>query len=648
MFCTNNMFKPHIHTNPLRRLGVFSLFMVLTLWSTSVFLNAQDKTPVKANKPGQLRKEVLENQQAKKPAVQTSKGRNRKPKPLPPARPLAPIVNPLNNSKATIIYLENTESIDFDEMINPDMQILRGNVRFRHDNALLYCDSAYFYQKANSLDAFSNVRIVQGDTLFVYGDFLFYDGNTRMARLRQNVRMENRKTTLTTDSLNYDRNTDLAYYYTGGKIVDTENTLTSIWGQYSPGTNDAMFRDSVKLVNTNFKMNADSMRYNTKTNIARITGPTHIVYQDETDIYSTLGWYNTSSEQMMLLNRSDVIHKDGKTLTGDTVFYDKAKKYGEAFVNVIMKDTVQKSTLYGDFVTYNEGTEEGFATDSALLVDWSTKDTVWMHADTLRTYKDSIYDVARGYYNVRFYRNDVQGICDSLVYTGRDSVMHLFGEPVLWAEDNQLSGEYIRIFTKNEEVERVHIERSAIAIQKEDSLYFNQLSGKEIIAYMDSGQLYRVNVNGNAETIYYPKDEADSSLIGINKTESSYVVMYLKNKKIERMVMTSASNGIMYPLDQLSGGDLYLKNYFWLDEQRPKTSDDVMLTFVKKPREKIGTSTLMGTATPGGGPSGTGQGTRSDSPGNINNNTPNLPMGGAPGTPARPKAVGGGLRPASR
>ncbi len=230
MFCTNNMFKPHIHTNPLRRLGVFSLFMVLTLWSTSVFLNAQDKTPVKVNKPGQLRKEVLENQQAKKPAVQTSKGRNRKPKPLPPARPLAPIVNPLNNSKATIIYLEHTESIDFDEMINPDMQILRGNVRFRHDNALLYCDSAYFYQKANSLDAFSNVRIVQGDTLFVYGDFLFYDGNTRMARLRQNVRMENRKTTLTTDSLNYDRNTDLAYYYTGGKIVDTENTLTSIWG----------------------------------------------------------------------------------------------------------------------------------------------------------------------------------------------------------------------------------------------------------------------------------------------------------------------------------------------------------------------------------------------------------------------------------
>lgn len=562
-------------------LGVLCLFIVM--------LQAQIR-------PKQLRNEILQSQNPL-PKTTPKKAKikvNRTPRPLSVPAPLAPIVNPFNNQNATIVYMDNANMMIANEEQNPDMQILKGNVRFRHDNALLYCDSAYFYQKANSLDAFSNVRIVQGDTLFVYGDYLYYDGNLKLARLRHNVRMENRKTTLTTDSLNYDRNTNLAYYYTGGKIVDPENTLTSVWGQYSTNTNDALFKNQVKLVNKNFTMDADTMRYNTKTNIAQIVGPTHIIYQNETDIYSKRGWYNTNNEQMMLLDRSLVVHNDGKTTVGDTIFYDKIKKYGETFGNVTMTDSVKKNTLSGDYIYYNENTEIGLATDSALLVDWSSEDTLWVHADTLRTFKDSIYDVAKGYFNVRLYRNDIQGLCDSLVYTARDSVMNMYGEPVLWAEKNQLSGEFIQAFTKNQKVERIHIQREAIAIQQEDSLFFNQLSGKEIIAHLDSGALKKVDVNGNAETIYYPRDDGDSTLIGINKTESSFVVMYLKNKKVERVVFTAATTGVMYPLTQLKGGDLYLKNYFWLEEQRPKKSSDVMLAFAKKPREKIGTSTLMG------------------------------------------------------
>jgi lipopolysaccharide export system protein LptA len=258
-------------------------------------------------------------------------------------------------------------------------------------------------------------------------------------------------------------------------------------------------------------------------------------------------------------------------------------------VNVILNDTVQKSTLYGNYVYYNENTEIGLATDSALLVDWSGKDTMYVHADTLYTTKDSIYDVARGFYNVRFYRNDVQGLCDSLAYSARDSVLNMFGEPVLWAENNQLSGEFIQAFTKNQTVERIHIQRSAMASQHERGDYYNQLSGKEIIAYIDSSELRRVNVNGNAETIYYPKDEKDSTLIGLNKTESSFVVMHLKNKKVDRIVMTSATTGTMYPLEQLSGADLYLKNFFWLEDQRPKSKDDVFLTFDKTKRTKPAT-----------------------------------------------------------
>jgi len=551
--------------------GVLCLFIVL--------LQAQIR-------PKQLRKEVLQSMNPISVTKKTSRKTVTTPKPTATIQQLAPTVNPLSNKGVTLVYLENCDGLSFDKILHPDLQVLKGNVRFRHDNAKLYCDSAYFYEKANSFDAYGHVRIVQGDTLFIFGDILYYDGNTKLARLRHRVRMENRKTTLITDSLNYDRITNLAYYYTGGKITDQVNDLTSIWGQYSTSSNESLFKKNVHLNNKNFILDADSLRYNTKSHVAKLISPTHIVYNKETDIYSSRGWYNTTTEQSMLLDRSKVVHKDGKTLTGDTIYYDKKLKYGEGFMNVVMKDTVQKSTLYGNYCYYSENSKNGLATDSALLVDWSSKDSMFVHADTLRTSKDSIYNVARGYYHVRFLRNDVQGLCDSLTYSGRDSIMNMYGTPVLWTENNQLSGDLIQAYTKNKKVNKIHIQHIAVAVQQQDSNYFNQLSGKEIIAYVDSGQLRKINVNGNAETVYYPMDDKDSTLVGLNRTQSSFVTMYLKNKKIYRVVLTTATNGIMYPMDKLTDKEMYLKTYFWVEEQRPKNIPDLFVKYPKIIRPK--------------------------------------------------------------
>jgi len=573
----------------LRNIRHIVLFGVLCLFI--VVLEAQIR-------PKQLRKEVIQSQNPQK-IIPSKKSRaaSKKARIANERKPLAPTVNPLSRRGVTLVFLEHSETLTFDKITNPDMQVLKGNVRFRHDNVLLYCDSAYFFDKANSLNAFGHVRIVQGDTLFVFGDKLYYDGNTKLARMRHNVRMVNRKTTLITDSLNYDRAVNLSYYYTGGKITDQLNVLTSLWGQYSPSTNDALFKNKVHLQNKNFTLDSDTLKYNTKTNIANIVGPTHILYNDETDIYSTRGWYNTSTDRSMLLDRSIVKHKDGKTLVGDTIFYDKKLKYGEGFTHVIMTDTIQKSTLYGEYCYYNDITKTGLATDSAMLVDWSGKDSMFIHADTLLTLKDSIYNVARGFYHVRLFRKDIQGICDSLTYSSRDSIMNMFGQPILWSDNNQLAGEFIQAFTKNKKVDHIFIQRLAVAIQHEDSIYYNQLSGKEIIAYVDSGELKKVKVNGNAETIYYPRDDKDSTLIGLNKTQSSFVVMYFKNKKVKRVVLTTSSTGTMYPLTQLSGNDLYLKNFFWLEDRRPKKIKDIFLVFPKFVRPKIVEADLKGTKT---------------------------------------------------
>lgn len=537
-------------------------------------------------KPQQLRKEILQSQQkpAATPTKSAKKPRNNQP--LPVGATILKPANPLAIPNAKMVNIENSDLFSVDQMLRPDVQLLKGNVRFRHENALLYCDSAYFNEKLNSFDAFSNVRIVQGDTLTAYGDFLNYDGNTKIARLRDNVRMINRNTTLTTDSMIYDRNLNLMYYYTGGKIVDGTNKLTSDWGEYSPATKKAVFRFNVRLVNPDFTMNSDTLIYNTVTKVADIVGKTHVVYKNETDIYSKRGWYNTATERMMLLDRSLVKHCEGKSITGDTIFYDKKIKYGEAYSNVMMIDTVQKSTLYGHYVSYDEIKKKGLATDSALLVDWSCKDTLYLSADTLKNVKDSIFNKVDAYRNVRVFRKDIQAICDSLLYNSQDSILHLNGNPVLWADNNQLLGDKITAYTKNQKVDRVHVEQAAIAIQRDSLNYYNQLSGKEIIAQLDSGQVRRVNVNGNAETIYFVKDDKTREFLGVNKTISSFITAYLHNKKIDRVVLTKASSGVMYPLADMGENDLYLRNFYWYEKERPLKYDDVFERFPRVERTK--------------------------------------------------------------
>ncbi|MCL2596222.1 MAG: hypothetical protein FWD66_00875 [Paludibacter sp.] len=591
-----------------------------------------------------------------------------------------------------MVEMLHSDFIIGDEENLPGVQIMRGNVSFKHDNAIMYCDSAYFFKEENSLDAFSNVRIIQADTLFIYGDYLYYDGNTRLAQMRENVRLVNRKSVLTTDSLNYDRNTNLAYYFTGGKLKDDRNTLTSIWGQYSTATEIAVFHNDVHLVNPDFVMNSDTLVYNTRTHIADIVGPTHIIYKQETDIYSTKGWYNTENEQSMLLDRSKVVNKNGKTLIGDTIFYDKQKNLGEAFSEVELTDTAQGTTLGGDYVFYNDSTEYGFATDSALLIYWKDAETAYIHADTLETKKqtfvytdiklnkrdsvyftdslkiqqdtivltdtikteiDSAYNMAFGYHQARMYRSDIQGIADSLTYSTRDSVVNLYGLPVVWAQGSQISGSEIHIFTKNKQAERMQIIKDAMMSQKTDSInYFNQMSGKEIIANLDSGQLRHVFVNGNAETIYLPIDDADSTMIGINKSQSSYVNMFFKDKKIEKVILTTVSQGSMFPLGQLSGGDLYLKNFFWAENQQPLSPIDVFRIPEDTERQMPGN---MQNKTPIGIGSSSNSGTGNQTAGNRPNTDINQPdttsspqspgSSRSPQTPANNR--GRALKPAS-
>jgi len=456
-----------------------------------------------------------------------------------------------------------------------EAEILTGNVTFFHQGALMYCDSAYMYQKTNTFEAFSNVRMEQGDTIFVYGDYLHYDGNTRLARLRNNIRMEDRTATLFTDSLDFDRAANLGYYFEGGMLVDDENELTSFWGQYDPESKQALFSDSVKLVNADYTIFADTLKYNTESKYADILGPSRIV-SDSGYVHTSRGWYNTVTEDSRLFDRSEVYSNDGtKVLIGDTILYNRLSGEGEVFGNMYLEDTKKKAILQGNYGFYNEKTEYGFATDSAFAIDYSQQESLFVHGDTLEMETDSVFRAIKAYHEVRFYRSDLQGVCDSMHYSSRDSMVYLIGDPVIWNENNQILGNQIDIYLNDSTIEKAIIKDYALAIQdRGKDQQYNQLSGRDMTAFFRQGDLYHVLVEGNAESLYYLVEE-DSTIIGLNKTESAYLSMDIENEQIKKLKLWSSTTAVTTPLPQLKPDDSRMKGFVWLDYLRPTGPNDI-------------------------------------------------------------------------
>lgn len=492
--------------------------------------------------------------------------------------------------KVTKVYLLHADIAKADEKKLPGVQILVGNVKFRHDSMYMYCDSAHVYESTNSFEAFNHVHMEQGDTLFIDGDHLYYDGTSMIAMMRNNVVMINRNTTLMTDSFNFDRVANLGYYFDGGSLSDEKNVLTSIWGQYSPETKIAKFNHDVELNNDQMTMLSDTLVYSTVTKIATIVGPSNI-YSNQNHIYSELGYYNTDTEQAELLNRS-ILTSDTKMLTGDSIFYDKKKGYGEAFFDVFMNDTANKNILTGDYCFYNELTDYAYATHKAVAIDYSQGDSLFLHADTLKlvTYNmdtDSMYRDMLAYRKVRVFRLDVQAICDSMTFSTKDSCLQMFYEPVVWHGKQQILGEKIDIYMNDSTLDWAHIYNQSLSVEHVDSNYYNQVSGKEIKAYFNGeGEIYKIDVIGNVLSVYYPQEE-DSTVMLMNVAETSLLNIYVEDRRIEKMVMSPASNGVSYPLDQIPAGEDFLKNFVWLADLRPKDKNDIFVWKGKKEEDKL-------------------------------------------------------------
>lgn len=487
------------------------------------------------------------------------------------------------------IILEHADLLTYDATLRPGIQRLVGGVVFRHENAKMYCDSAYLNDVDQSLEAFGNVHMIQADTINMYAQYLHYDGASKFARLRYNVRLESPSNTLYTDSLNYDRVTNMGYYFEGGSVVDPQNTLTSDYGEYYPNTNDALFRYNVRLVNDSTELTTENLYYNTQTRIARFDGPTLII-ADSGSINSNRGVYDMNQDVGILLDRSE-IHSGHRLLTGDSIYYDGATRYGEAFGAMELIDTTQKANLYGDYGYFEAARNYAFATSRAHAIDYSEGDTLHVGADTLElisrrlpdslimTPQDSMSRELRAYHRVRIYRHDAQAIGDSMVYQSMDSALTLFGRPIMWSQLRQTSGDTIQLHITQGQLRyfdalgnMFSVERTADSLQ-----YFNQIIGSSMRAHIVDSALRRIDVSGDVESIFYMQDDATKAYNGINRLKSKEMTVLLDSSRLEKVHWLGEAHGKLYPMSMGNTAEVNrLPGFLWAEEQRPKNAEDVI------------------------------------------------------------------------
>ncbi len=497
----------------------------------------------------------------------------------------------------TIEVLPGTEKLIYNKETGETKLI--GHIHLKFQQNILYCDSATYNEKRSIIKAYGNVHINRHDTLNLYCDSLNYDGFSKIAKLFNHVRIRDREYKITCDSMTYNMQNQTAFYTTGGKIerIFTNERLTSTNGYFYPSIKNIVVSGNVQFKGENTTMKTDSLSYHYLEKRVVFNGQTKIFKKDSTDILCEKGWYNTDNEEFFIYQKAS-LQKKMSRLSADTIHSNPSKKLNNAFGNIHYTDKVKKYYFTGNRLHNNEKTGKGYLTKKALFSYILKNDTIHIHADTLFTIMDSLNELGniKAYHNALIYSRQMQGKSDSITYNQSISSVQLYKSPILWSNKAELKGEYIQVYLKDSLIDHAEIEHKATAIIEVDSAnYYNQVGGKKMVIYFDSlNQLKKIDVEGNAQTIYYPEEEKKSDTIieiqrkGMTRLYSSRIKIYLVQGEFTKVVYADQPDGIFYPIDKINSDEKYIVGYSWNPLLRPKSISDLIATIeAKKSMEKI-------------------------------------------------------------
>jgi len=479
----------------------------------------------------------------------------------------------LNAQTSKKIEILNADNTFANANKHPDYWRLIGNVSFKHNNAIMNCDSAYHYATDDKMRAFGKIRINQGDSITLIGKTLTYFGKKDNADINGNVVLIDKHMTLKTEQILYNLKTNVASYPTAGTIIDNEKTINSQRGAYYSNIHKFIFKDSVTVIAKDYKIFTDNMHYNSESELTYFFGPSNIVSANK-NIYCENGWYNTKTD-IAQFRENATITTDDYILKGDSLFYDKNKGYGIAINNVEVIDTVENITIFGGFAEYFEKEEFVEITQIPMLQILFEDDTLFMHATKFVSQQKIGNKKILAYNKVKFFKTDFQGKCDSLSYNFTDSVVEMYKRPILWSDEFQITADSLRFLVKDGKVERLFLKPNPMIIAQEDSLDYNQIKGRNMIAYFANNKMKRMNVKGNGQSIFIVIDEETKDKIGLNYTECTDLILYFKDNKLDMVNYEIKPNSITTPYEDVKEKDRYLKGFKWRGDEQPKTKEDI-------------------------------------------------------------------------
>lgn len=475
------------------------------------------------------------------------------------------------NAQSRVELMEGIGSLKLVTYQGKRVQKLQGNVGIRHAGSRIYSDEAYFDKSNNSFDAFGRVRIKEGDSVTITSRELYYNGNTRLAKLRKNVVFIDPNMTLFTDFLDYNRAREEANYYNSGRLLLEGNTeVVSQEGFYEKSRSTMTFYRKVVLTHPDFKLETDTLIYNTVTKVARIKGPSYITQKDGTRTYTTEGEFNTVSDQTVL--RQGEIQGENFTIKGDKLLFEDGRKYYKATSNVELFSEQDSVVIYGDVAEMwkDEGITKIYG--NPLMKKIMDADTFFLRADTLISIDDTVNQKKHilAIHNVKIYKTDIQGIADSLVYNQLDSTIQLFKDPVLWSDENQISADKIVMHMEENKLKKMDLNTNAFVISTDSLSNFNQLKGKKMIAWFKDSQIQKVEVFDRSESIWFVIKEEEQELMGMNKIESKDMTIFFEEGQLYGITFYENPKGSFIPPHEIEEPDTRLNGFKWRNKERPE------------------------------------------------------------------------------
>jgi hypothetical protein len=485
------------------------------------------------------------------------------------------------------IIVENADFQDINQYEIPDAVLLTGNVRVNHEGVIMTCNKAYFFQKENYIKAFGQVQMVQGDTLYLNSKYAEYNGNVKKAYATGDVVMRSPESSLITDTIHFDRMKQEAYYRTKGLITNRDNTLKSNSGTYYVKEKKYRFLTAVELKNPQYVIKSNHLDYYTNSGHSYLFGPSTITGKDNF-IYTENGFYNTKKNSGHFLRKSYIKYKE-RLIEGDSLYFDRTREFSSGTRNVKITDSINKAIVKGHYAEIFKKQDSVFITKHASVRYQIENDSMFVHAKKIFLTGKAGERIIRGQKNVRFYKTDLSGKCDSIHSDQKSALTKLIGRPILWNNEKQLTGDLMHLIGNNttEKLDSLKVLNNAFIISKDTlGVGFNQIKGVNLYGKFRDNKLYEVDVVKNNEVIYFTRND-QNELIGIEKSACSRINLLLENGKIETITFFNKNNGTLYPENEFPENVRKLRGFVWRIDEKIKSKEDIFPEEEKEAEIKI-------------------------------------------------------------